>query len=51
MTKTDDLAAEVLRDNRHPFRALSDRPRKPQKNRYERRKTRELIKHIDWTWE
>lgn len=49
MSKTTDLLAEVLRDSKHPFRAVGDRPKKSQKNRYERRKARECLKLGDWT--
>lgn len=48
MNKTTDLLTEVLRDTRHPFRAVVDRPRKPQKHRYERRKARECLRNGDW---
>ena len=48
MNKATDLLSEVLRDTKHPFRAVSDRPRKSQKHRYERRKARECIRLGDW---
>jgi hypothetical protein len=48
MTKNTDLLSETLRDNKHPFRAVEDRPRKSQKHRYERRKVREFLKQGDW---
>jgi hypothetical protein len=48
MTKTNDLLSETLRDPKHPFRAVEDRPRKAQKNRYERRKAREFLRLGDW---
>ncbi len=51
MTKTNDLAAEVIRDAKHPFRAVDDRPKKSQKNRYERRKIREYLKPESWSSE
>jgi len=48
MTKTNELLSEVLRDPKHPFRAVGDRPKKPMKHRYERRKARECLKLGDW---
>lgn len=47
MTKSNELLLETLRDTKHPFRAVGDRPRKPQKHRYERRKARECLRHGD----
>jgi hypothetical protein len=49
MSKNNDLIAETLRDAKHPFRAVADRPRKAQKHRYERRKAREFLKSADWS--
>ncbi len=48
MTKSTDLLSETLRDSKHPFRGVEDRPRKSQKHRYERRKVREFLKLGDW---
>ena len=48
MPKTLDLISEVVRDNKHPFRQVDDRPQKAQKHRYERRKVREILKIGDW---
>ena len=48
MSKSTEILSEVLRDNKHPFRAVSDRPRKSQKHRYERRKARECIRLGEW---
>jgi len=48
MSNTIDLLNEVLRDTKHPFRAVVDRPRKSQKHRYERRKARECLRLGDW---
>ncbi|MFM7102985.1 MAG: hypothetical protein ACKOET_17895 [Verrucomicrobiota bacterium] len=48
MNKSIDLLTEVLRDGKHPFRAVGDRPKKPQKHRYERRKARECLRLGDW---
>lgn len=49
MSKNTDLVRETLRNPKHPFRAASDRPGKPQKSRYERRKAREILKLADWS--
>ncbi len=49
MSKSTDLLAETLRDSKHPFPAVGDRPKKPQKHRYERRKARECLKLGDWS--
>ena len=49
MTKTLDLIAEAIRDPKHPFRQVDNRPQKPQKHRYERRKVKEIIRLGDWT--
>jgi len=48
MTKELDQIDEVIRNPKHPFRQVADRPEKPQKHRYERRKVREYIKLGDW---
>jgi|GEM_PF-583399 hypothetical protein len=49
MPKTNDLFDEVLRNPKHPFRHVTDRPNKTQKNRYERRKIKEILKSGDWS--
>ena len=51
MNKATDLLSEVLRDTKHPFRAVSDRPRKSQKHRYERRKVKEYLHPDEWLTE
>lgn len=48
MTKTLDLIAETIRSSKHPFPQVDSRPRKSQKNRYERRKVKEIIRLGDW---
>jgi hypothetical protein len=48
MAKTLDLISDVIRNPKHPFRQVDDRPDKPQKHRYERRKIKEYIKLADW---
>src|SRR2546427_591433 len=37
MTKTLDVITDVVRNTKHPFRQVDDRPDKPKKHRYERR--------------
>ena len=51
MAKTIDLITETIKSSKHPFRQVDDRPHKPQKSRYERRKVREYIKLGDWVAE
>jgi hypothetical protein len=48
MIKTLDLITEVIRNPKHSFRKVSDRPKKAEKHRYERRKAREFLKLGDW---
>ena len=48
MTKTLEFISDVIRNPKHPFRQADDRPDKPQKHRYERRKIKEYIKLADW---
>ena len=48
MTKTLELISDVIHNPKHPFRQVEDRPDKPQKHRYERRKIKEYIKLVDW---
>ena len=51
MTKTLDHILDVIRNSKHPFRQVDDRPAKSQKHRYERRKIKEYIKLGDWVSE
>jgi hypothetical protein len=51
MTKTLDLITETIRNPKHPFHQVDSRPNKPQKNRYERRKVKEIIRLGDWITE
>ena len=51
MTKTWNLIAETIKDPKHPFRQTENRPAKAKKNRYERRKIRELLRLGDWAGE
>ena len=46
MTNNNESITETLRDPKHPFRAVADRPKKAQKHRYERRKIRKIRKII-----
>ena len=48
MTKTLDLISDVIKNPKHPFRQVDDRPEKPQKHRYELRKVKEFIRVADW---
>jgi hypothetical protein len=48
MRKTTDLFTEVVRNARFPLRNVEDRPLKPLKHRYERRKVREYLRIGDW---
>ena len=49
MTRTLDAVNDTLRNNKHPFRQLADRPAKAKKNRYERRKIKEYLRISDWS--
>jgi hypothetical protein len=51
MTKPLDHVDEVIRNTKHPFRQVGDRPDKPHKHRYERRKIREFIRTGEWSAE
>ena len=44
MTKTLEVMTEIIRNPKHSFRKADDRPQKPQKHRYERRKVREYMR-------
>ncbi|MCL5096754.1 MAG: hypothetical protein M1608_04345, partial [Candidatus Omnitrophica bacterium] len=48
MTKPIDQIDEVICNPKHPFRQVADRPEKPQKHRYERRKIKEYIRAGVW---
>jgi hypothetical protein len=48
MTKSLDLIVESIRNQKHPFPQVVNRPAKPQKSRYERRKVREYLRLGDW---
>jgi hypothetical protein len=48
MAKNLEHMTEIIRNNKHPFRAVDNRPAKPDKHRYERRKIREIMRIGDW---
>jgi hypothetical protein len=48
MTKTLDVISEAIRNPKHPFPQVVDRPEKQQKHRYERRKVKQYIQLGDW---
>jgi hypothetical protein len=51
MTKSLDVISETIRNVKTPFRQLNDRPNKPTKHRYERRKVKEILRVGDWAGE
>jgi hypothetical protein len=51
MMKTLDHIDDVISNPKHPFRQVADRPDKPQKHRYERRKVKEIIRAGEWASE
>ena len=51
MSKTFDAISEAIRNSKHPFRKVENRPKKAQKHRYERRKIREYLHLADWLTE
>lgn len=48
MIKTLDLITEVVSNPKNAFRKITDRPKKAEKHRYERRKVKEYLKLGDW---
>ncbi len=48
MTKPLDQIDDVIRNSKHPFRQVADRPDKPHKHRYERRKIKEFMRAGEW---
>lgn len=48
MIHTPDAIHEAIHDNKHPFPPVADRPKKPQKHRYERRKVKQLLHREPW---
>ena len=51
MKKMIEAISEIVRDTSHPFRKLEHQPKKPLKNRYERRKIKEYLHLTDWRTE
>ena len=47
MTKNQATLNDVIRNSKHGFQHIDDRPSKPQKHRYERRKIREVLRSQD----
>ena len=43
MTKTVQAITEAIHHPKHPFPKVDQRPKKPQKHRYERRKVKEYL--------
>ena len=48
MSKSIEVSSEAVRNPKHPFRQVDDRPTKPAKHRYERRKVKEILRVGDW---
>lgn len=48
MAKSLDSMFEMIRNPKHPFKQVADRPDKQHKNRYERRKVKHLLHMADW---
>ena len=48
MKRMMEVITEAVRDPKHPFRKLDHQPKKPLKNRYERRKVKEYLHLGDW---
>ena len=48
MKRMMEVITEAVRDPKHPFRKLDHQPKKPLKNRYERRKIKEYLHLGDW---
>ncbi len=48
MTKSLEVISEAVSNPKHPFRKVDNQPKKPQKNRYERRKIKEYLHLGDW---
>ena len=48
MIKTLELITEAVANPKNAFRQLTNRPKKAEKHRYERRKVREILKLGAW---
>jgi hypothetical protein len=51
MSKSLEVISEMIRNPKHPFHQVADRPQKAHKNRYERRKVKQYIQLGDWVTE
>lgn len=51
MQKSLEAITEAIRNPKHPFPQVGDRPDKPHKSRYERRKVKQYLQIGDWTAE
>ena len=51
MIKSPDAISELICNRKHPFPQVVDRPDKPQKHRYERRKVKQYIHVENWSSE
>jgi len=49
MIKSLNRPREIVRNTKNPFRQTDSRMDKSQKNRYDRRKSREVLHLADWT--
>lgn len=49
MTKSWNLIQDTVRNTKYSFRSADNRPAKARKNRYERRKIREVLRFGDWS--
>jgi len=48
MAKSLEALSEAVTNQKHPFRKVDNQPKKPLKNRYERRKIKEYLHLGDW---
>ncbi len=49
MSKSIEVISEIIRDPKHPFRQVDDRPDKQKKHQYERRKVKEILRFGQWS--
>ena len=48
MYKSLDAITDTVHNTKHPYHPVADRPRKPQKHRYERRKAKQYLQIGEW---
>lgn len=48
MTKSLEVISETVNSPKHLFRKVDDQPKKPRRNRYERRKIKEYLHLGEW---